>query len=262
MYHLGVIGSQDVDAHDWLTDANDLKVEVPGAIIAAVAGSMNGKKVVVVPRNGTGRPLPPHAIDYRSNLLAMRELGVGRIVTTSMAGTLRTDIPVGSLLMLDQFIDFTRNRQFTLFDDDCFGFADMTEPFCEQLRSRLMAAAGRIGVDIAPNGCYVCVPGPRFETRAEVRMYGALGGDLIGHTTVSDCVMSREAGICFATVAGVITLGAGLGDHKMDAHEWHGVRRDCARRIRTVLEQMLVDLDDSLVREDTCRCAFAAPIER
>lgn len=101
MYHLGIIGSQDVDAHDWLADATDLKIEVPDGMVGAVAGSANGKQVVVLPRNGTGRPLPPHAIDYRSNIRAMAELGVGRIVTTSMAGTLRKVVPVGSLLMLD-----------------------------------------------------------------------------------------------------------------------------------------------------------------
>lgn len=264
MFQLGIIGSQDVDAHDWLADATDVKIDLPGATVVAVTGSMHGRSVAVIPRNGTGRPLPPHAIDYRSNVLAMRELGVGRIVTTSLAGSLRADLPVGSLLLLDQFIDFTHDRQFTLFTDDGeFGFADMTEPFCGELRARLSSAAAGTAADVLPSGCYVGVPGPRFETRAEVRMFGMLGGDVVGHTTVSDCVMAREAEICCATVAGVITMGAGVGeDHTMNAHDWHDARRDCARRIRTMLERLLADLDDTSERERGCRCAVATPIER
>lgn len=263
MPNIAVIGSQDVDLYEWLDDARPLVVPTRDKEVRGTVGKLHGVEIAFIPRNGDGVPRPPHVIDYRSNIEALVSLGCRQVLTTSMAGTVRTAIPLRSLLLLDQFIDFTRNRQFSYFrDGDPFGFADMTEPFCPSLRESTLAAAEKAGVDISPYGCYVCVPGPRFETRAEVRMYGQLGADLIGHTTVTDAVMAREAGLCFVTVAGVITMGAGLGEHAMNAHEWHESRRSCAQRFRLIVDQLAHAASIGEVDSNGCGCRSAAPIER
>jgi 5'-methylthioadenosine phosphorylase len=260
MPDLAVIGSQDVESHEWLDDTRKIEIRLDDQSVSATIGHLNGCELIVLPRNGVNRPMPPHAIDYKSNIQALVASGVRRVMTTSMVGTLRRSIPVDSLLLLDQFIDFTKNRQFTYFTDDRFGFADMTEPFCPALRGRTLAAAEKAGIEIAPHACYLCVPGPRFETRAEVQMFAQWGADVIGHTTVTDCVMAREAGLCFTTVAGVITLGAGLSDHAMDAGQWHEARRRHARRFRSLVGEVARALAEN-AEPDDCRCSVAAPIE-
>ncbi len=263
MPELAIIGSQDVEASEWLDDAERIELPATDTSVPATIGRLNGCELIVMPRNSSGRPMPPHAIDYRTNIDALARTGVRRVLTTAMVGTLRPSVPNGSMLLVDQFIDFTKDRQFTFFSDDHFGFADMTEPYCPSLRQQLLQAAGNISIALAPNGTYVGVPGPRFETRAEVRMYAQLGGDVIGHTGTTDCVMAREAGLCFATVAGVITLGAGLSDHQMNAELWHESRRTHAARFRQIVAEMtrlLGDDHDNL--RSTCRCAAAAPIEK
>ncbi len=263
MPSLAIIGSQDVEASEWLDDATSVELPATDGTVSATIGWLNGQELIVMPRNSSGRPVPPHAIDYRKNVDALARAGVRKILTTAMVGTLRLSVPNGSMVLVDQFIDFTKDRQFTFFSEDRFGFADMTEPYCPVLREQLLRAAGEISVTMAPNGCYLGVPGPRFETRAEVRMYAQLGGDVIGHTGTTDCVMAREAGICFATVAGVITLGAGLSDHEMNAENWHESRRKHAATFRRIVDQMTRSIGDGLEEgAASCRCALAAPIEK
>src|SRR5262249_36456594 len=140
--------------------------------------------------------------------------------------------------ILDQFIDFTRDRQSTYFTGSEFGHADMTEPYCPTLRAHLIRCAEAIGLTVAPSGCYVCVPGPRFETRAEVRMFAQLGADVVGFTNVTDCVMAREAGLCFATFAGVVNLGAGLSDQDMRSEHWRETRKIHAARFAEIVAEL------------------------
>jgi 5'-methylthioadenosine phosphorylase len=264
MLEFAIIGSQDVEASEWLDDAEHVVLPAGEKSVPATIGRLNGCELVVMPRNSSGRPMPPHAIDYRTNIDALARAGVRKVLTTAMVGTLRTAIPEGSMLLVDQFLDFTKNRQFTYFADDHFGFADMTEPYCPDLREDIARAAETIDISLVPSSCYVCVPGPRFETRAEVRMFAQLGGDIIGHTGVTDCVMAREAGMCFATVAGVITLGAGLSDHDMNAELWHESRRRHAARFREIMAELTRQTTSGEIggTRRACHCATAAPIEK
>ncbi len=263
MTELAIIGSQDVALSEWLTDTTEVDIAISDRTVRATTGKLNGCNLVVLPRNGTNKPMPPHLIDYRANIEAIIETGATRVLTTSMVGTLKPiEYPNGSMCVLDQFIDFTKDRQFSLFSGETFGFADMTDPFCKDLRQGILRAAQRAEVKITPNGCYIGVPGPRFETAAEVRMYAALGGDVIGHTTVTDCVMAREAGLCFATVAGVITVGAGLSDHRMSAPLWHGFRRGHAARFRDIVGELTLEISKGTGVVTPCTCATSTPIER
>jgi len=263
MTDLALIGSQDVALEDWLTDVNEIKIDVSDQTLTAKTGKLNNCNMVVLPRNGTNRPLPPHMIDFRANIEAIVATGATRVLSTSMAGTVNPkEYPIGSMAVLDQFIDFGKDRQFSYFRGDTFGFADMTDPFCKDLRQGILRAAQRAEITIAPRGCYIGVSGPRFETAAEVRMYGMLGGDLIGHTTVTEAIMAREAGLCFATVAGVITVGAGLSDHRMSAPLWHGWRKGHAANFRAIVDEMTKELAAKQWVTTPCTCATSTPIER
>lgn len=173
---------------------------------------MGGKEAIFLPRHGPRQTLPPHRVNYRSNLWALRERGVSDILAAFSVGSLKPSIPPGTLLLLDQFLDFTKSRPTTFFDgeDGRIVHAEVTNPYCPRLRSLLVEAAEAAGLEMLPKGTYVCVEGPRFETAAEIAMFGALGGDVIGMTGVPEVVLARELGICFAGLALVTNLGAGL----------------------------------------------------
>jgi 5'-methylthioadenosine phosphorylase len=263
MVELAIIASQDVETRAWLDNPREIRLPAGDTSVPATMGSLHGRQLIVLPRNSSGRPVPPHALDYRANIEALARAGVRRVLATAMVGSLRHSIPTGSMLILDQFIDFTRGRQSTYFTGSPFGHADMTEPYCPTLRRHMIQCAEAIGLTVAPRGCYVCVPGPRFETRAEVRMFAQLGGDVVGFTNVTDCVMAREAGLCFATFAGVVNLGAGLSDHEMRSEDWRDARRAHAARFAQIVARVaqLPALDGPDGRA-SCRCAGAAPIEK
>lgn len=255
MAELAIVGSQDVDASEWLDNAREVQLPTRDSSVKATVGTLNGYELIVMPRNSSGRPVPPHAIDYRANMDALSRAGVRMVLTTAMVGTLRHSVPNGSMLVLDQFIDFTKDRQFTFFSDDRFGFADMTEPYCPNLRAHMIRAGESLGLHMAPRGCCVCVPGPRFETRAEVRMFAQLGGDVIGHTNGTDCIMAREAGMCFATFA--------ERDHARRGSV--GPRHERARLARTAQAacrpvQADRGRDDPVAARQRLRCPCALPL--
>ena len=263
MAELAIIASQNVETRAWLNNSREIHLPTGDTSVPAVIGSLHGRELIVLPRNSSGRPVPPHALDYRANIEALVRAGVRKVLTTAMVGSLRHSIPTGSMLILDQFIDFTRNRQSTYFTGSQFGHADMTEPYCPTLRRHMIQCAEAIGLTVTPRGCYVCVSGPRFETRAEVRMFAQLGGDVVGFTNVTDCVMAREAGLCFATFAGVVNLGAGISDQAMKSEYWRHVRKIHATHFTEIIAQIvqLPTLDGPDERA-SCRCAGAAPIEK
>jgi 5'-methylthioadenosine phosphorylase len=219
----GVIGSVEMDP-TLLLDSTPVPVSRPGTGTSVVEGTVDGRRVVIVVRSGSDRPLAPGAIPFRENIVALKECGVTDVLSTGMVGALRSDLPVGGLVVLDQFIDFTRHRAPTLFSDTVFGLADLTNPFCARLRQAWIRAAEELGIKVFDGGCYVCVDGPRFETAAEVRMFARLGGDVIGHTLLPECVMAREAGLCYSMLAGVVNLGAGLSSRPLLARDFRPPR--------------------------------------
>jgi 5'-methylthioadenosine phosphorylase len=170
------------------------------------------KEAIFLPRHGPQQRVPPHRINYRANLWVLKEKGVSDIFAAFSVGSLNPSLMPGALVLLDQFVDFTKNRPMTFSDeeDGRIVHIEMTYPYCSRLRQLLSEAAGALDLDLLAKGTYVCVEGPRFETAAEIAMFGALGGDVVGMTGVPEVVLARELGICFAGLALVTNLGAGL----------------------------------------------------
>lgn len=220
----GILGSFGLYDSKLLHNTTHKAIETRFGMAEAVIGELNGIEVVHMTRSGSKHPLPPHKINYRANMLAFAQLGVTDVITTAMAGSIRASIPVEALLLLDQFIDFSKTRPTTMFEDDDFVFMDFSTPYCPTLRSELLFTAQDIGINLTASGCYVGVEGPRYETAAEVKMFNILGGDVIGHTAVTDCIMARETGLCIATIAGVVNLGAGLSKEVLSANAFLDAR--------------------------------------
>lgn len=168
--------------------------------------------LIFLARHGAGHHIPPHKINYRANMKALSLLGVERIMAVFTVGSLHRDIPPSSLVLLDQFIDFTHGREGTFFDGGETGLAhaEMNQPYCSAIRSSALAVAASSGVSLQPRGTYVCTQGPRFETPAEIHMFASWGGDVVGMTGVPEVALARELGMHYAAVALSVNWAAGL----------------------------------------------------
>jgi 5'-methylthioadenosine phosphorylase len=187
------------------------------ADVSLLEGQLEGSPVLLLPRHGKGHRVPPHQIDHRRHVHLLRERGVQAVLATAAVGSLRPDWTPGTMVILSDFLDFTRTIH-TLFDHEVV-HTDFSQPFSPLLRDALIESARELGIAVQPQGVYVCAPGPRYETPAEIRMFRMLGGDVIGMTVVPEAILCREAGIHYAAVAVVTNLGTGLSDAPLSHEE-------------------------------------------
>ncbi len=213
---------------------------------SVLVGEYGKAEVIFMPRHGKEHSVPPHKINYRANIEALRQLEVDHVLATTAVGSLNEDMPPGDLVLLDQFLDFTKNRTYTFFDGGEHGVihVDVTHPYCPSFRERILAAAKKSGLSIHPRGCYICTEGPRFETPAEIQMFRGWGADVVGMTNVPEAVLAAEAGLCYAVVSMVTNWAAGLKEGGL-THEEHlrimGENRD---EVITLLRTMIEELQD------------------
>lgn len=167
-------------------------------------------KVYLLMRHGKGHSIPPHLINYRANAAAAGKHGVDYVIATTAVGSLNQKMRIGSYVVLDHFLDFTKARPFTIFEGSKFSHTDMSEPYSGEVRSALIRALESSGASFHRNGTYACFEGPRYETPAEIRMYRMLGADIVGMTGVPEVVFSKELGIPYGSVAIVTNMAAGM----------------------------------------------------
>lgn len=171
--------------------------------------SLAGLDVVVVPRHGFDHSYPPHRVPSKAQLTGLVQLGVGRIVAMSAVGSADERYGVGEIVVPDQFIDLTKSRVYTFYDDHAV-HTDMSVPFCPQLRQDLTRAAVTGGSPVIHDGgVYACTEGPRYETPAEIEMIRRLGGHLIGQSAGPEIALARELGVCYTLLTAVSNRAAG-----------------------------------------------------
>ena len=215
---IGIIGGSGVNPIGNIEAARRFEQQTAFGPVAVLLGNVAGTEVAFVQRHGGDRPVPPHRINHHANIAALRALGVERCLGICAVGSLRPDLPPGRLAVLSGFLDFCRSKVWTFYDSHPRGVVhtDFTEPYCPDLR-RLLATA--LNAPDGPGSCvYVGVDGPRYETPSEIAMFGSLGVDVIGMTGVPEAILAREAGICYAGIAVVANLAAGLSPTPI-AHE-------------------------------------------
>ncbi len=166
-----------------------------------VLGTLDGREIIFLPRHGRGHRFSPSEVPYRANIFAMKQLGVGRIISVSAVGSMREEIHPGHMVLPDQFIDRTLTRARTFFDNGIVAHVAFADPTCAQLRTALKDAAGRESVMVHEGGAYVCIEGPQFSTRAESRVFRSWGVSVIGMTNLPEARLAREAEICYSTLA-------------------------------------------------------------
>jgi 5'-methylthioadenosine phosphorylase len=199
---IGIIGGSGVYDPELFEDVKKVKIATPyGAPSAPVeVGNFMGRKVAFITRHGHGHVLPPHMVNYRANIWAMKELGVERIISPCAVGSLKEELPPKHFVIPDQYIDFTKKREYTFFDGGRTYHVSLADPYCATLRDLVVDAAKGLGLDVTGKGTYICIEGPRFSTRAESNMFRQFA-DIIGMTAVPEVQLAREAEICYCTIA-------------------------------------------------------------
>ncbi len=203
---VGVIGGSGLDNPDILEDAKDVAVMTPyGEPTSPLKlGRVGGAEIVLLARHGRGHTVPPTQVNYRANIHALREAGCTHILATTAVGSLREEIGRGDLVIIDQFIDFTRRRCLTFheaFEPHVPVHTPMADPFDAKLRALLIATCEQLGYKHHKTGTVITIEGPRFSTRAESRMFRAWGADIINMSIAAEAILANEAGIPYAAVA-------------------------------------------------------------
>jgi 5'-methylthioadenosine phosphorylase len=206
---LAVLGGSGLYELDGLTHVEQVRVDTPYGPPSdvVVRGRLGDATLLFLPRHGRGHRVPPHAINFRANVCALKKLGATHLVSVSAVGSMKEEIAPGDLVVVDQFIDLTKRRVSTFFDEDIAAHVMFADPVCADLAGALQrAATTALGAEkstgkVHHGGTYVCIEGPQFSTRAESLVYRSWGVSVIGMTSMPEAKLAREAELPFATLA-------------------------------------------------------------
>ena len=205
MTTIGIIGGSGLYSMEDLIDVEDIEVDTPYGKPSApiVQGRLDGIEATLcfIPRHGRGHVLSPSEVPYRANIFALKKLGVDWVISVSAVGSLKEEIHPGHMVIIDQFIDRTKNRPSTFFHDGIIAHLPFGDPVCGVLRQFILEAAQESGATVHDGGTYVCMEGPIFSTRAESNLYRSWGASVIGMTNIPEAKLAREAELSYATLA-------------------------------------------------------------
>jgi 5'-methylthioadenosine phosphorylase len=206
---LAVLGGSGLYEMDGLTNVTELRVDTPYGPPSdvIVEGRLGDTRLLFLPRHGRGHRIPPHAINYRANVCALKKCGATHLMTVSAVGSMKEEIAPGDLVVVDQFIDLTKRRVSTFFDEDVAAHVGFADPVCDLMAASVEGAATRATKALSAKsnvhrgGTYVVMEGPQFSTRAESLLYRSWGVSVIGMTAMPEAKLAREAELPFATLA-------------------------------------------------------------
>lgn len=225
-----------------------------GSAPSVSTGRVKGKQVAFLPRHGPDHSIPPHRINYRANIYALHKLGVKRILATNSVGAINRDFKLGELVVPHDFIDFTKCRLTTFYDQEPVTHIDLSQPYCPEIRKLLIKSAGKVGLHVCSKAVMACTEGPRLETPAEIEMFRHLGCDIVGMTGFPETVLARELEICYAPICYVSNMAAGIQE-RLEAPELSKV----SEQIMPEIEKLLIETVRGLrtVGNELCECANA-----
>ena len=205
-------------------------------------GRIGGREVLFLARHGEAHSIPPHQVNYRANIQALKNAGASRIAAVATVGGIRREFGPGTLVLPDQIIDYTWGRASTFFEAPgaTVTHIDFTRPYSAALREAIMAAAIGCGETVADGGCYGATQGPRLETAAEIARMERDGADLVGMTAMPEAALAREAGLEYAAIAVVANHAAGKGDsaQAVSLSAIDAVVQQAMKRVRRILERL------------------------
>ena len=245
---IGIIGGSGV--YEITEKADSCKKEMVKTDYGDVEVSIMdiaSKKVAFIPRHASGHSIPPHKINFRANIDALKNVGVTKIIATNSVGSMNLEMPPGSFVIPDDFLDFSQNREKTYFEDKVV-HVDVTEPYCPSLRD-VLAKSGNVIL----GGTYVCTEGPRFETPAEIKMFKMLGGDLVGMTGLPEVTIAREREICYNSICIVSNYASGISENALTIDEVFEMVSKMEVELLDLIYNFIKNVDDSA----DCSCNHA-----
>ena len=207
-----------------------------------VFGELCGQTILFLPRHGVGHTIPPHDVNYRANLWAIREAGVRNVIAVNAVGGISVDfVKSGTLVLPDQIIDYTYGREHTFFGSEQkrVTHVDFTDPYCESLRRVLVEGAKRAQLPLIARGTYGATQGPRFETAAEISHLERDGADIVGMTGMPEAGLARELELCYASIALVVNPAAGKATGTISLKEIEHYLETGMANVRRLLEHAI-----------------------
>lgn len=251
---IGIIGGTGVYSPDLFDKSENVAIQTPYGSVDLIKALYNDNVVYFLERHGKGHKVAPHNINYLANILALKAAGVQFVFATAAVGSLNKEMSPGSFVIIDQFLDFTKNRPSTLCDvNSGVVHVDMTSPYCPELRKLFIDICKDINVKSFDTGTYVCTEGPRFENKAEINMFKMLGGDVVGMTNYPEVVLAREANLCYVTVAMVTNFATGISTTALTHKEVMDNMALMADNIKT----LFLDAIQRLSEDRKCECKNA-----
>jgi len=251
---IGVFGGSGF--YSLLESPVEIRLDTPYGETSAplMLGEIGGRKVAFLPRHGTSHQFPPHMINYRANVWAMKELGVTRIIGPNACGSLQAHVKPGDFVICDQFVDRTSCRKDTFYDGPTTTHVSSADPYCPTMRAIAVDKARELGITVHERGTVVVIQGPRFSTRAESKWFAAQGWEVINMTQYPESYLARELEICYCNIS-LIT------DHDAGAEGAEPVTNDEVVRVFAENNQKVKDLLFAMIpalpEERPCVCATA-----
>jgi len=199
---IGIIGGSGLDDPKIINNPKEINIDTPYGPTSdkLISGLIGKKEVIILARHAKGHSISPTNVPYRANIWALEEMGCNKILATTACGSLREEMKPGELVFIDQFIDWTKLRKLTFFEEKVVHTA-MSEPFDFNLREKLIKSADKLKLKYHSKGTMITIEGPRFSTKAESKMYKLWGADLINMSTVPEIVLANELGIAYQSIA-------------------------------------------------------------
>lgn len=241
---IGIIGGTGIYDVDLLSNCRKVKISTPyGSPSDLITiGEYKSRIVAFIPRHGKGHLLPPHKINSRANIWAMKSLGISRIIAPSAVGSLQDMYRPGDIVLPDQFIDFTKNRNYSFFDGNQVCHVSCADPFCSEMNSIVYQISKNLGFRTHNKCTYICIEGPRFSTRGESRYYKeVVHGDIIGMTLIPECILALEQQICYLSIATVTDYDV-WSERPVSSSEIIEVLNKNAEKIRKLVSALLPEI--------------------
>jgi 5'-methylthioadenosine phosphorylase len=251
MPRIAIIGGSGLEG--LLEGSRTIQMETPyGPAPPIAVGSINNEEVAFLPRHGPKHDLPPHKVNYRANLSALKQLRVERIIATNAVGAINANYHPGDLAIPEDILDMTKSRITTYYESSPVTHIDVSQPYCPELRRILVESCKGETENIWANAILAATEGPRYETPAEIRMLRILGGDIVGMTGAPEVFLAKEQELCYSTLCFVSNRAAGMQE-RLSAREVTQIGNRVMPKVSTIIRKAVENIPSAR----TCTCARA-----
>lgn len=256
MRKIAIIGGTGIYSPEALQGFEEKVIDTPYGPALCNIGELAGNQVVFITRHGVGHKTAPHKVNYRANIWALKSLGTEEIFATTAVGSLNPEMKAGHFVVCSNVLDFTKSRINTFYDTPERGVVhvDFSYPYCPCVRERVIRCLEKLDIPFHKEGVYVATEGPRFESAAEIKAYAMLGGDLVGMTNMPECILAREAEMCYSTCSIVTNMAAGISPTPLSHME---VVEAMGKSINNMNKLIAAFINDNEPVVATCGCHTA-----